>query len=252
MRKTIIESLKNIEAEEKIAVLLACESGSRAWGTQSPNSDYDIRFIYIHHSDWYLQLFEQRDVFEKTIPPTIELVGWDLKKALKLLYNSNPSLLEWIHSPIIYRSDDAFLKKLKNLSQQFCSIPSLLYHYVHMAKKNFQSLNKERNRTPKRYINCIRPIMMCLSLLNGSGFPNGTIQELFLNNVDDKKLLAQFQSLLKVKSEEQHLFSSQELDKFIQESIFFLEDKMKKIHFRNKPNVDSLNNFFINMVKRYS
>lgn len=252
MRKTIIESLKNIEAEEKITVLFACESGSRAWGTQSLNSDYDIRFIYIHHSDWYLQLFEQRDVFEKTIPPTIELVGWDLKKALKLLYNSNPSLLEWIHSPFIYRSDDAFLKNLTNLSQQFCSIPSLLYHYVHMAKKNFQSFNKESNRTPKRYLNCIRPIMMCLSLLNGSGFPNGTIQELFLNNVDDKKLLAQFQSLLKVKSEEQRLFSSQELDKFIQESIFFIEDKMKKIHYCNKPNVDSLNDFFINMVKRYS
>lgn len=121
-----------------------------------------------------------------------------------------------------------------------------------MAKKNFQSFNKESNRTPKRYINCIRPIMMCLSLLNGSDFPKGTIEELSLYNDDDKKLLAQFQSLLKVKSEEQRLFSSQELDKFIQESIFFIEGKIKTIHSHNKPVVDSLNDFFINIVKCYS
>ena len=101
----IIKRLKALEKEENIQVLFACESGSRAWGFPSVDSDYDVRFIYLRDKDWYLSIDEGRDVIEKEISDLIDLSGWDLKKALKLYRKSNPPLIEWLCSPIVMRKN---------------------------------------------------------------------------------------------------------------------------------------------------
>ena len=100
--KYIHQCLRQIENDNDVRVLLAVESGSRAWGFASKDSDWDVRFIYVHKPEWYFSIDEQRDVIEEMYAEYIDAVGWDIKKALALLKRSNPSLMEWIQSPIVY------------------------------------------------------------------------------------------------------------------------------------------------------
>ena len=102
MEQLIHSRLIEIEAKNAIKIVYACESGSRAWGFPSANSDYDVRFIYIRPVDWYLSIYEKRDVIEYPIDEQLDISGWDLKKALQLLRKTNPPLLEWLGSPIVY------------------------------------------------------------------------------------------------------------------------------------------------------
>lgn len=98
----IMRRLAALEKECGVTVLYACEAGSRAWGMDSPDSDYDVRFIYIQPLEWYLSVRQPRDVIERC-GPVFDLAGWELRKALALLRKSNPALLEWLHSPTVYR-----------------------------------------------------------------------------------------------------------------------------------------------------
>ena len=96
--------LKEIEARENIRVIHCIESGSRAWGFASPDSDYDVRFIYVRPLEYYLRLDKTRDVIEWQLDDTLDINGWDLQKALRLLHSSNPTLFEWNNSPIVYKT----------------------------------------------------------------------------------------------------------------------------------------------------
>ncbi|MDO8433705.1 MAG: nucleotidyltransferase domain-containing protein, partial [Candidatus Binatus sp.] len=102
---SIHQALESLEYAENMVVLLAVESGSRAWGFSSTDSDYDVRFIYIRRPEWYLSidLENQRDVIEQPLADEIDLSGWDIRKALKLFHKSNPPLLEWLQCPVVYR-----------------------------------------------------------------------------------------------------------------------------------------------------
>ena len=93
------QALAQVEAERNVRVLFACESGSRAWGFASRDSDYDVRFLYVHRRDWYLSVEDRRDVIEQPIADDLDVSGWELRKALRLLRKSNPPLLEWLKSP---------------------------------------------------------------------------------------------------------------------------------------------------------
>src|SRR5438093_13788617 len=103
MRERVLEELNRIERHHNVRILLAVESGSRAWGFASPDSDYDVRFIYVHRPEWYLSIEEGRDVIELPAAGSLDISGWDLRKALRLFRKSNPVLMEWIVSPLEYR-----------------------------------------------------------------------------------------------------------------------------------------------------
>ncbi len=117
VRREIQRRLRAVEEEHDVRVLFAVESGSRAWGFPSPNSDYDVRFIYAHPREWYLSLDleQRRDVIECEIADDIDLSGWDIRKALKLFWQSNPSFVEWLHSPIVYRDQAEFAARARAL-----------------------------------------------------------------------------------------------------------------------------------------
>ena len=134
----IDSELKRIEQEEGVRILYACESGSRAWGFPSKDSDYDVRFIYVRPVDWYLSLFDKRDVIERPISDQLDINGWDLKKALNLFRKSNPPLLEWLQSPIQYMEQYGVTEQIRQLSPLTFSPRSSMYHYLHMAKGNFR------------------------------------------------------------------------------------------------------------------
>src|SRR5690348_15189544 len=114
MRETIQRRLQELESERDIRVLYACESGSRARSFASSDSDYDVRFIYVHPLDWYLSILDGREVIEQ-MEGDLDLSGWELRKALKLLRKSNPPLMEWLSSPIVYKEDAPFMERMRTV-----------------------------------------------------------------------------------------------------------------------------------------
>jgi predicted nucleotidyltransferase len=168
-RAAIEQALAQIEREHDVRILFACESGSRGWGFSSPDSDYDARFVYVHRAPWYLSVNErtgpgepQRDVIELPIETDLDVSGWDLRKALRLLSKSNPTLLEWMRSPIVYRRDERLSPMLDALAARTYSRRAGWHHYLSMASSTFDGhLQGERIRT-KKYLYAIRPVLACL------------------------------------------------------------------------------------------
>ncbi len=147
----ILLRLKKVENEDDVKILYACESGSRAWGFPSTNSDYDVRFIYIRRPEFYLSIYEGRDVIERDIIDEIDLSGWDLKKSLKLLRKSNPPLLEWLQSPIEYIKHDSIYNQLVSLLPAYYSPISCMHHYFNMAEGNARNYLKGDKVKLKKY-----------------------------------------------------------------------------------------------------
>jgi predicted nucleotidyltransferase len=167
-REAVLDALSRIERDHGVVIIFACESGSRGWGFSSPDSDYDARFIYMHRREWYLTVNErtgpgqsQRDVIELPVDDDLDVSGWDLRKALRLLSKSNPTLSEWMRSPIVYREHPVIAEQLRTLSASFYSRVAAWHHYRSMAVASFRGyLRGERIRT-KKYLYAIRPVLAC-------------------------------------------------------------------------------------------
>ncbi|GBC61813.1 nucleotidyltransferase domain-containing protein [Desulfonema ishimotonii] len=169
MKKIITTQLREIEQQENVRILYACESGSRAWGFASEDSDYDVRFIYLHPIEWYLSIEKRRDVIERPIDDELDICGWDLKKALWLFRKSNPPLLEWFNSPIVYLRQSSVTEQIKSLMPEYYSPVSCLYHYLHMAQGNYREYLKAGTVRVKKYFYMLRPILACRWIENGYG-----------------------------------------------------------------------------------
>ena len=148
VRETILEKLNEIEKRENIKILHCIESGSRAWGFASPDSDYDVRFIYVRPKEFYLRLDKTRDVIEWQLDDTLDINGWDVQKALTLLHKSNPTLFEWNSSPVVYKTTDEW-QKISAIINRYFVAKSGLYHYISTAKSNYREYLKSRRR-PRR------------------------------------------------------------------------------------------------------
>ncbi len=158
MRTAIDAKLDAIVRDEGVRILFAIESGSRAWGFPSPDSDYDVRFVYVRPLDWYLSIDDGRDVIELPIEGDLDINGWDLKKALQLLLKPNPVLLEWMRSPIVYRADGAALARLTTLAEKAAHLRPSTYHYLHLAESQFNRMIDGRDAVPlKKYFYVVRP-----------------------------------------------------------------------------------------------
>ena len=169
VRDEVARRLDTIEREEDVRVLYACESGSRAWGFASPDSDYDVRFVYVHRPDWYLSIADRRDVIERPIIDELDLSGWELRKALRLFRKSNPPLLEWLGSPIVYRERTALASRLRALAARHHSPRSCAYHYLNMARRNHAAyLQGDRIRL-KKYLYVLRPLLAVRWIESGRG-----------------------------------------------------------------------------------
>ena len=161
VKKEILARIRRAEQEQDVRVLFAIESGSRAWGFASPNSDYDVRFVYAHPKDWYVavDLEQKRDVIEYEIVDDIDINGWDARKALRLLWKSNPALIEWVQSPIVYVDDNHFAPGVRNLVEEIYSTEKGIYHYRSMAKTNYRGYLREELVPLKKYFYVLRPLL---------------------------------------------------------------------------------------------
>lgn len=175
----IQEVLSNVQSERRIRVLFACESGSRAWGFPSRDSDYDVRFLYVHPRDWYLSVEDRRDVIELPISDDLDVSGWELRKALRLLRKSNPPLLEWLKSPLVYRRDPVFHSEFSALAASFYSPERCFAHYLHMAFGNWRKyLEGCAEVSMKKYLYVFRPVLACRWIERGLGQPPMLFDEL--------------------------------------------------------------------------
>lgn len=172
MQSNIKKYLAQLEEEKGIQILLACETGSRAWGFPSPDSDYDVRIIYKHPKDWYLGLSEPKDTIELMLDNNeVDISGWDLRKSLRLLQKSNAPLLERIQSPIIYQADSAFLEGINELAPSCYSRIATIHHYLGMGKKAFDEVASHTEYKLKRLFYALRATMACLWILEREEIP---------------------------------------------------------------------------------
>ncbi len=177
MRDIILNKLNEIEKRENVRILLAVESGSRAWGFASPDSDYDVRFIYVRPRNDYLRLEKTRDVIELPIEGELDINGWDLDKTLRLLRSSNPTLFEWFSSPIVYR-ETAFADEFRSVMAKFFSSKRGLSHYLSMAGSNYCGYLKGDLVRAKKYFYVLRPVLACQWILDKRSPPPMLFSEL--------------------------------------------------------------------------
>ncbi|TLS52720.1 nucleotidyltransferase domain-containing protein [Paenibacillus antri] len=162
MRERIASQLDSIEKAHELKVLFAVESGSRAWGFPSVDSDYDVRFVYVKRPAWYLSIDEKRDVVEVPINDMLDINGWDLRKALRLFRKSNPPLMEWLTSELVYADNLGFRDELLRLRNRVFSPKASMHHYLSMAKRNFREYLQGDQVKIKKYFYVLRPVLACL------------------------------------------------------------------------------------------
>lgn len=217
---SINQKLNEIEQTEKVRIILAVESGSRAWGFASPDSDYDVRFIYVRRSDDYLRLKPLRDVIEWQLDDVYDVSGWDLKKSLRLLHDANPTLHEWCGSPIVYRENE-LASRLRDLTEEFFLPKPALFHYVRMAEHNHKAFLTKEEVNLKKYFYILRPILAARWVVERKTAPPMPFDELMEAQLP-VSLRAVVKDLLDVKAQTSELGSGPcipELDVFIQSQL---------------------------------
>jgi predicted nucleotidyltransferase len=223
-REIINKKITEIETEHNVKILYAVESGSRAWGFDSVDSDYDIRFIYAHNKNWYLNILPKRDVIEYPIIDDFDYSGWDLRKTLVLLNKSNPVLFEWLKSPIVYYKDAFFYETMDELSTDYFSSIASIYHYLNMAAGNYKLCLQEEQVTIKKYLYVLRPILACKWIENYKEAPPMDFQKL-LAQLQDKELINKINELVLKKKTGKELSSEAKITILID----FIEGELKHI-----------------------
>lgn len=193
--------LRGFEFEHKAKVLLAVESGSRAWGFESINSDWDVRFIYVHKPEWYFKIEEQRDVFEH-VYNVVDMVGWELRKSLYLLRRSNPSLLEWLHSPIIYYVNEEFGRRIHEVEKDYFNPVKSMYHYNHVYNKHNERYLQHEGYPMKRFLYYLRGILACKWIESHQSLPPVPFNELLDATVEDRQIRSLIDKLIQIKKGE--------------------------------------------------
>ena len=249
VQEIIPAKLKEIEARENIRVIHCVESGSRAWGFASPDSDYDVRFIYVRPLEYYLRLDKTRDVIEWQLDETLDINGWDLQKALRLLHSSNPTLFEWNNSPIVYKTTPEWAE-ISAIIGHFFQKKAGLYHYLSTAKKNYREYLKGDMVKLKKYFYVLRPILACRWILEKQTPP----PMLFSALADvclDEALVPAVTDLLRLKMETPEIGLGPRIDiinDYLDASIEEVDRLIQAIPGDEKVTWDELNRLFLEAV----
>ncbi len=254
MTDKILKYLKEIEAKKNIKILLACETGSRAWGFPSPNSDYDIRLIYVHKKDWYLSLSNKKDSIELMFENNdIDISGWELKKSLQLLKKSNAPLLERIQSSIIYSADKEFISDILNVSSSYYSKIATMHHYLSMAKKIKSEIEEKKEYKLKKLFYALRTATVCKWIIEKEKMPPIDFTKIYLNLSLDKKIIQNIESLIELKKtkNESYLHQGESLIFSFIEDCIMQADEIKLSLPAAKGNAVLLDEFFRKYINKY-
>ena len=247
MKEQIEIELRRLQKEHDIKILYAVESGSRAWGFASKDSDWDVRFIYIHRPEWYLSIDDKRDNIDEILPNTIDLAGWELRKTLKLFRKSNPPLLEWFRSPIVYLEQFSTASKMRNLTNDFFNPRSCTYHYLQMAKGNYRDYHQADMVKAKKYFYALRPILACKWIEKNNSMAPIEFLNLIDTQIKDRMLRREIDSLLERKMSGDELDlepRNQVINDFIQTEIEHFSKTVEQIEKETKSDTEKLNRLF--------
>ena len=240
-----------MEKEKEIKILLACETGSRAWGFPSPDSDFDIRIIYVHRKDWYLSLSEKRDSIELMLENNdIDITGWDLRKSLRLLQKSNAPLLERIQSPILYKSNSAFLVEINELAKSQYSRIATIHHYLSMAKKFMDELKEDEPFKLKKFFYALRSATACKWILEKEDLPPIEFQKMLDGLNLESYLINRIYELIELKATISESYShtgETELFEFIKTCIKDADEHRNALP-SSKGSIKDLDSFFLKVL----
>ncbi|MGE6356177.1 nucleotidyltransferase domain-containing protein [Flavobacterium sp. NPDC079362] len=248
MKEKILKKLQEIEKSKNVEILFAVESGSRAWGFASPDSDYDIRFIYKYEPDYYLSLWEKPDVIEFMTDDDLDGSGWDLRKAVKLLAKSNAPLIEWLFSPVVYYANNDFAKQMQDLAVECFSPIATLHHYLGTTK-NFMEVCEMEEVKLKSYFYALRTALAGKWIIENNSFPPVAFADLLPiapQNIQDKIIELQE---IKANQNEKYLHPKEVLiTDFLLETVHFNQENASKLGSGKKMNAE-LDLFFRTMIK---
>ena len=250
MRETIIGKLNETAENRGCRILYAVESGSRAWGFASPDSDYDVRFIYAMPKESYLRLEKMRDVIELPVSGELDINGWDLQKTLRLLHSSNPTLFEWFSSPIVYVETE-FADRFRKLMLEYYNSKKSLYHYISMAEGNYREYLKGETVRAKKYFYVLRPILACRWIIDRGTPPPMLFSELAEAELPEY-LLPETERLLDIKMnspEVKEIPKIEKLNQYMDKSIEEIKALIRSMPDSGEPDWEKLNEFFMSVVE---
>ena len=235
IESVIQTKLTALEDEFVVRVLFAIESGSRAWGFPSPDSDYDVRFVYANRPDWYLSIEPGRDVIELPIEGDWDINGWDIRKALGLLIKPNPVMLEWLSSPIRYRWNDDVCQRLIQFADKTTFGESCLHHYRNLAVKQWDKhVGDNLDVLLKKYFYILRPALAISWIKqNPTEQPPMNLQALVEGQDFPNELVSEIENLLVLKTAAKEIGRGKRIaliDEFIHEQIAWAQEVAKQDH----------------------
>jgi len=249
MTGAILRKLKSVEAEKNVTILHAVESGSRAWGFASPDSDFDIRFIYKQPQENYLSLWEKSDVIEFMTTEDLDGSGWDLAKALKLLAKSNAPLIEWLFGPVVYYTDADFIKQMQAFAIDCFSPIATMHHYLGTTK-NFMEVCESDNVKLKSYFYALRTALAGKWIIEQNSFPPVDFCKLLPiapQHIQQKSIELQ---LIKANEDEKYLHPKEEMiTSFLTDTIAYNQEHAVNLASGKKINRE-LEDFFRTEAKR--
>lgn len=217
--------LSDIVGEQKVAIALAIESGSRAWGFPSPDSDYDCRFLFVRPADQYLSPWPRRDVIETPLVDDMDLNGWELGKALRLLLKGNAVVIEWLMSPIVYDGDARFRDELTAFAHRWSSRTGVMRHYLHLGERQRRTYFADGKDVPlKKLFYALRPAaaLRWLRLHDGEAVAPMHFPSLMEESDPPPTVLATVRELIRLKAGTRELGSGPlpaEIEAFVDEEF---------------------------------
>lgn len=254
MENIIIERLGQLEKEKNIKILYACESGSRAWGFPSLDSDYDVRFLYVHPLDYYLSIHidKKREVIELPFKDNLDIAGWDLKKTLDLFFRSNAAVMEWIHSPKRYIDKSSVIEELRDLAHDYYNLKTLRYHYLNMAKNAYQRFQLSLTPNLKQFFYVLRAIFSVKWIdSNNLDILPCNFVKLMEAVIDDEVLKNEIKNLIDIKKQKNEKDEATEvnhLTEYINDTMNQLNDDNEEL-VRIKPEIETLDQLFRSTLK---
>lgn len=250
IKKEILEKLAEIEQKENVKVLYAVESGSRAWGVESPDSDYDVRFVYIRTKEDYLSLQEKRDVIEWQLDEVLDINGWDLRKTLIQFRKGNATLFEWANSPVVYKTTDVW-EQIREVGKKYFSKKVALYHYYGTANSTFGQFLQSDVVKYKKYIYALRPLLACKYIEQYETIPPVKFEDLLKQSLP-QELVDEIQTMLeiKAKSDEKDLNPRMPvIHNYIQEEIRRYEQISKEMEDDRSGDWSALEQIFLEVLQ---
>ncbi|WEK20914.1 MAG: nucleotidyltransferase domain-containing protein [Candidatus Pedobacter colombiensis] len=245
MNETILQKLVELEQNENIKILYACESGSRAWGFASPDSDFDVRFIYIRPLNDYLDIIDLPDNVGLPVNEVLDISGWDIKKALKLFLKSNSTLYEWLQSPIVYQGDSSFADDLLKLMPEYFSLRAGANHYLSMAHNTLRDDLQTKQVKLKRYFYALRPTLACLWIVERQTVPPMEFEHLrsMINDITVQNAIDELLERKKSADEKALITSFPLLNQWLSDTLDLCKERIPMLPSEKKyPN--ELNNIF--------